>query len=204
MRLALALVVAVVGTGTPMSADVPRLHDPWARVRPANKRVETLLSAGMAGSATFRDLVRRVEASDVIVYVEVRRGLRAGTGASTSFVAASATHRYLRVRLSADLTRDVQVALLGHELQHVVEVAGAPGVRSPETLRDFYRRSGLRTGPDSYDSVAARQAGYQVRAELRQQPSGDLRLARRAGPDDDAVLDGGSIDDLGAGAPGTR
>jgi len=203
MRLPLALVV-VVGVATPMRADVPQLHDPWARVRPTNKRVETLLSAGMAGSATFRDLVRRVEASDVIVYVEVRRGLRAGTGASTSFVAASATHRYLRVRLGADHPRDVQVALLGHELQHVIEVAAAPGVRSPEALRDFYRRSGLRTGPDSYDSVAARQAGHQVRAELRQRPSDDLRLARRAGPEDDAVLDGGSIDDPGGAMPGTR
>ena len=75
MRSALVLVVAL-GLGTPTGADVLQVTNPKARVRPMQPRVEALLSMGMARSATFRHLVRRIEASDVIVYIEARRDLR--------------------------------------------------------------------------------------------------------------------------------
>ena len=60
----------------------------------------------------------------------------------------------------------------------------------------------MRTGPDTFDSDAARQAGYLVRAEIFRKP-GDLRLARGASLDERRLLDGSSFaaddHDLGPG-----
>lgn len=191
MRSALALVIAL-GLAAHIHADGPLTTNPNARVRPMNKRVETLLATGMDRSATFRQLVRRIEASDVIVYVEARPDMRDGLGASMRFMTCSATDRFVRVQLNATYSAQTLVALLGHELQHVVEVADHGGVRSSEDLRDFYRRTGVRTGFDTFDSDAARSAGYQVRAELFKKP-GDPRLARSASPEESRLLDGSSF-----------
>jgi hypothetical protein len=191
MRSALALVIAV-GLAAHIHADGLQTPNPKARVRPMQKRVEALLSTGMDRSATFRQLVRRIEGSDVIVYVEARHDLRAGVGASMRFVTRSASDRFLRIQLNADYSNHTLIALLGHELQHVVEVAEHPDVQSPDDLREFYRRTGVRTGPDSFDSEEARNAGYLVRDEIVRKP-GDLRMARGASVDEIRLLNGSSI-----------
>jgi len=192
MRSALALVIAM-GLATHIHAE-GQIANPKARVRPMQTRIGTLIATGMDRSATFRQLVRRIETSDVIVYIEARHDLRAGVGASMRFVTRSATDRFLRIQLNGDYSNHTLVALLGHELQHVVEVAEQPEVQSADDLRAFYRRTGVRTGPDSFDSEQARETGYQVRAELIEKP-GDLRMARAATPAEARLLDGNSIDD---------
>lgn len=191
MRLALALVIAA-GLAAPIHADDRQVSNPKARVRPLHKRVDALLATGMDRSATFRQLVSRIETSDVIVYVEARHDIRGGVGASMRFMASSATDRFVRIVLNAEYNDPTLVALLGHELQHVVEVADHPEVQSAEALRAFYRRSGMRTGPDSFDSLAARRAGYQVRDEMVRKP-GSLRLAHAASLDEQRLLDGSSF-----------
>lgn len=191
MRSALALVIAV-GLAAHIQAEGLLTANPRARVRPMQKRVESLLATGMDRSATFRQLVRRLERSDVIVYVEARHDMRNGVGASMRFVTRSATDRFVRIQLNADYHNHTLVALLGHELQHAVEVAEHAEVQSPDNLREFYRRTGVRTGPDSFDSEEARQAGYLVRDEIVRKPS-DLRLARGAALDESRLLDGSPI-----------
>jgi hypothetical protein len=191
MRTALALVVALGVVGT-LQAETHRATNPWARVRAVHARVEKLVGLGMDRSATFRQLVRRIEASDVIVYIEARHDLKEDVGASMRFVARSTRDRYVRVLLNARHNEPTLVALLGHELQHVVEVAEHPEVGSPDELREFYRRLGLRTGPDSFDSAAARETGYLVRAELIQHDG--LRMAQAGDARERRLLDGGSIE----------
>lgn len=201
MRSARALVIAL-GLAAHVHAQGLPTPNPTARVRPMQKRVEALLSTGMDRSATFRQLVRRIERSDVIVYVEARHDLRAGVGASMRFVTRSASDRFVRVQLNADYSNHTLVALLGHELQHVVEVAEHAEVQSPDDLRAFYRRTGVRTGPDSFDSAEARHAGYLVRDEIVRKP-GDLRMARGVGLDE-RLLDGSSFTADDHIAPGSR
>ena len=191
MRSALALVIAV-GMAAHIQAEGLLTANPMARVRPMQKRVESLLATGMDRSATFRQLVRRLERSDVIVYVEARHDMRNGIGASMRFVTRSATDRFVRIQLNADYHNHTLVALLGHELQHAVEVAEHAEVQSPDNLREFYRRTGVRTGPDSFDSEEARQAGYLVRDEIVRKP-GDFRLARGATLDESRLIDGSPI-----------
>ena len=190
MRSTLALVIALLTAH--IHADGLQTTSPNARLRPMQKRVETLISTGMDRSATFRRLVRRIERSDVIVYVETRHDLRDGVGGSMRFIARSATDRFVRIQLNADCSNHTLVALLGHELQHVVEVADHAEVQSPEDLRAFYRRTGVRTGPDSFDSEEARQTGYLVRAEIFRNPGG-MRMARGASLDERRLLDGSSF-----------
>jgi hypothetical protein len=189
MRTALALIVAV-GMAAEIGAGTPEIANPTARVRAMQPRVEKLLAAGMERSPSFRRLVHRLERSDVIVYIDARYDLREGVGASLRYLATSASDRFVKIQLDARHHTHVLVALLGHELQHAVEVADHAAIRSAEDLRVFYRETGLRTGPDSFDSEAAREMGYLVRAELLGKPASDIRLARRG---DDPVLDGGSI-----------
>lgn len=191
MRSALALVIAL-GLAAHIRADGFLATNPNARVRPMQKRAETLLATGMERSATFRQLVRRIEASDVIVYVEIRHDLRGGVGGSMRFVTRSATDRFVRIQLNGTYNAHTLVAVLGHELQHVVEIADHAEVRSSEDLRVFYRRIGVRTGIDTFDSDAARDAGYRVRAEILKKP-GDLRLASSASAEEMRLLDGSSF-----------
>ncbi len=191
MRSALALVIALTGVAG-IHAETLRAVNPHARVRPLQARVAQWLSTGIDRSATFRELVRRIEASDVIVYVEARHDLREGVGGSMRFIARSATDRLVRVQLNAAYSPPTLVALLGHELQHVVEVADHPEVQSSDDLREFYRRTGVRTGPNTFDSDAARLVGYVVREEIFRKPR-DLRMARNVRPDESRLLDGSSF-----------
>ncbi len=204
MRLALALVIAFAAAHG-LTADGLHVSNPHTRVRPMQKHVESIVAAGMARSATFRTLVRRLEASDVIVYIETRRDLREGVGASMKYITSSASDRFVRIQLNASYNTNTLVALLGHELQHAVEVADNPDVQSPEDLRAFYRRHGVRTGPDAFDSTAARETGYLVRAEILRKPGDDLRMALRAPAGKDAkLLDGSSIVADETPAPGSH
>ena len=190
MRTALALVVAI-GMVAVVEADAPEVANPNARVRAMQPRVEKLIRTGMERSPSFRRLVHRLEHSDVIVYIDARYDLRVGVGASMRFLATSASDRFVRIQLDARHNSNVLVALLGHELQHAVEVADNAAIRSADDLRVFYRDTGLRTGPDSFDSEAAREMGYLVRAELLAKPGADVRFARS--DHRDAVLEGGSV-----------
>jgi hypothetical protein len=179
MRAALA-VVATALVIAPIHAAVPKAVNPYAHVRAMQKDAQDLIAQGMAQSPTFRRLVNQIERSDVIVYVDLRPDMRESIGGSLRFLARSATHRFLRVQVNRADAPLWRVALLGHELQHAVEVAEAADIVCSDDMRTLYRRIGVRTGPDAYDSTAARQAGYTVRDELVASRGGNLRLARLA------------------------
>ena len=66
---------------------------------------------------------------------------------------------------------DALVAVLGHELQHVAEVASAPEVRSLEAFARHYDRTGLRMpapagGGRRYETIAALVVESRIREEL--------------------------------------
>jgi len=195
MRAALAVIASALVI-TPLHAAPPKAVNPYAHVRPMQKDAEDLIAQGMAQSPTFRRLVNQIERSDVIVYVDLRPDMRESIGGSLRFLAKSATHRFLRVQLNRADAPLWRVALLGHELQHAVEVAEAGDISSSNDMRALYHRIGVRTGPDAYDSMAAREAGYTVRDELVASHGGNLRLARLAALP--PVSDGETLGDDGS------
>ena len=113
------------------------------------KEGAVLLCRGHGPLPSFRRLVNRLEQSDVIVYIDLRPDMRPDVGGSLRFLAESATDRFLRIQLNRSVAKLWRVALLGHELQHAVEVAEAPGIHSAEDLRMLYRQIGVRTGADT-------------------------------------------------------
>lgn len=172
----LALIHPAAATGGLDERTVPRL-------RPESADAARLIDQGLQRSPTFRRLVARLEASDVIVYVRLRPDMSESLGGSLRFLARSASDRFLLVSLNRRNSPAMLVAFLGHELQHVAEVADSPDVTGQEELRQLYRRIGVRVRADAFDSRAAQLAGQAVRLELRDQPD-DVRLARHVAWDD--------------------
>lgn len=189
VSLALACALAATATATAAARGVP--IDPMTRLRPTQALGERVLADGVARSQTFRRLVSRLERSDVIVYITVRLDMRPTLGGSLRIMGRSASDRFVHISLNGQNSRQMLVALLGHELQHAVEVAEAPDVSSEEGLGDLYRRIGIHMASDSWDSRAAQETGQLVRAEfLGGTP--ETRMARHEAADD-LLLAGGSI-----------
>ena len=143
--------------------------DPHNHIRTTDKRLIRLLHDGVRASETFRRMVHRIRRSDVIVYLECGGGTRWADGRLT-FISSVAGFRYVHIRVAHLASADVQIALIGHELRHAVEVADAPTVVDDKSLAREYERIGFLnarhlTGT-SYDSDAAVEAGYQVLRDL--------------------------------------
>jgi hypothetical protein len=143
--------------------------DPRHHIRTTDRRLLRLVRDGVRGSDTFRRLVDRIRASDVVVYLECGGGKRSSAGRLT-FMSAVGGYRYVHVRVARLASAAVQIALIGHELQHAVEIADAPDVVDASSLAREYERIGYlspRIAPGvSFDSDAAVEAGYQVLRDL--------------------------------------
>ena len=137
-------------------------------VRATSREIQELLARGMARSRTFAALVAALDRSDVIVYVEANPRMPQKVAGRLLFgVASSGGPRYLRVQIAREAAKSSQIAAIAHELQHALEVAGAPEVRDEAGLERFYRRIGIRGALErSYDTLAAQLAGRRVLLEV--------------------------------------
>jgi len=137
------------------------------RIRPQDARSTQLLRDGMARSDTFRALVERLEASNVFVYVSVSPLIRSSLAGQLTWMTQAGPYRYLRATLNPEQGTDQQIATLGHELQHAVEVLDDEMVVCEKSLVALYRRIGQRSGGNSgWETLAAQETGYRVRREL--------------------------------------
>lgn len=161
---------SLIGVAIVLAALTPPLAagSPSVRLRPQSPRVARWIADGMARSSTFRDLVARIEAGDVIVYLEAQPALRQGVSASLTWMAATPQGRFVRASVRPDLRARETLAMIAHELQHVVEVIDHPDVRSERGLADLYARIGHTVGSAGgrWDTIAALRTGDRVRTEL--------------------------------------
>jgi hypothetical protein len=144
------------------------------RIRPQDPRITQVLKEGAARSATFKALVDRIEASNVIVYVAVNPSLRASLSGALTWMTQAGDFRYVRASISPEMTFDHMIASVAHELQHAVEVIEDETVIDERTLVALYRRIGLPSraaGPSGWDTEAAQRTGTQVRRELVAMPT---------------------------------
>lgn len=77
--------------------------------------------------------------------------------------------RYLRASINTDLTADLIISTLAHELQHAVEVIKDERVIDQRSLVELYKRIGRPSSsavPSGWETVTAQQAGLRVRREL--------------------------------------
>ncbi len=169
--LLLAFTVAAPVTGTAAEPETPNarvLNLGGPRVRPHDERSATALLEGLRRSDTLRVIVDEIERRDVIVYLEMQPLLRRSLAGSLTWLTFTPSFRYVRISINPALAMDAQIATLGHELRHALEVARAPSVVSATTLAAYYAKNGLSmpSHDNGWDTLAARQTGEQVRREL--------------------------------------
>jgi hypothetical protein len=144
------------------------------RVRASDPAIAAIIRDSTAMSPTFRDLVRTVDETDGIVYVETGKcghGVRACLAMS---VTVAGPHRILRILIDARKLDWDLVGSIGHELRHVIELLADPTVTSGFALYFFYQREAShRPGaegshqPGAFETNAAIDTGDAVRGEIR-------------------------------------
>ena len=144
--------------------DKPAMPTP-PRVRAAHG-TERMLEDAAARSGTVRALLDRLAATDVIVYVEFT-GTPDVPTARTTLVTTTPSARFLRIAINAAQPPGAWLPLLGHELQHALEIAEHTDVRDDSGVRRLYAAIGDQYGIDSYETQAAVQIERLVRGDLR-------------------------------------
>jgi len=145
-------------------------NSPAHHVRGADPRFNALLEAGMAQSATFRQVVEALDRSDVIVYVEPKVTHAALGAFLRHHVVVAGGFRYLHVDMNLTGSRRWLIPLLAHELQHAVEVSQDPAVHDEQGVDQLFIRLhvGFGCGESSCaETAAAKSAEATVREELK-------------------------------------
>ncbi len=137
------------------------------RLRPNGALAASLLAEARRRSATVRALADEIETTDLLVFLTLSNEPGKWRG-GTHFASAGGSFRRLAIKINITLDRNEQIAVLGHELQHALEVARAPDVTDAATLRRLYERignPGNRLG-DAYETAAAQGVEHRVREEI--------------------------------------
>ena len=167
------LALAITPSAIAAERDDDRAALPNPRVRPHDGRAAATLLQGIARSETIRLIVNRLETLDVIVYVEMQPALQHTLAGRMIWLTATQNFRYVRVSLNPELSGEALVAVLGHELQHVLEVALSPSIVDEPSLESYYQKNGInmRSHASGWDTQAARDTGNMVRRELAASPT---------------------------------
>jgi hypothetical protein len=163
-----ALVIAIL-----TFAAAPAIaHGDWqpsSHVRP-DIGLRRLVEDAARRSPAIRQLVDRLEALDVTVYIRIRPFSQTDLDGRVALLSSNGGHRYLVIELACGRSEIVQMATLGHELYHAVEIAAEPSVVDARTLATYYARIGMLTGDSdgrrTFETQAAAAAGERVRREL--------------------------------------
>lgn len=167
---AAGVVLFIATAGLPAVLEAAPPWSPNSHVRPMDAAARRLLEAAVAGSPTVARLVAHLENSDLIVMTAVTM-VPGGIAGDLRFLDATATVRILQIRVDNRQAPLEQMAWLAHELQHAVEAAEAPEVRSAAALAALMKRIGhARARGTLFDTAAAVECGRQAGQELRAAP----------------------------------
>ncbi len=162
--LTLFLAVATAEGAPPDAVAAPS----WTRARPLSENAAGLLAEAKERSSIIGSLLDELEQTDVIVYLADLAPPAINAPLSHMvYLTNDPSSRYVLVRIDHwRVSPAERIALLGHELQHVLEVAAAPEVRDGLGLKKLYKRIGWESQKDRFESEAAKAVGNRVRSEL--------------------------------------
>ena len=144
----------------------PVASEPYPHLRTSSVEARILVEVAHRRSPTARRLIHDLARTDVVVYLDVRRdpNLRGGT---TTLVDGSTRYRYLMTAIDASHEPATLIAMLGHELEHALEIARDRTVRDQIGMRDLYRRIGVQVaGPDHFETRRATETGIRIGREV--------------------------------------
>jgi hypothetical protein len=189
MAIALGMtIVLIVFTLAAPAGHATGVEEQDARhVRTTDARIRALITEGAHRSPLFRTLVRRLDRSTVVVYVQ-SLVLPENLSGRLTFVGGVQPWRYLRVEIECRQSTVNQIAALGHELQHAVEIAEAAAAVDRDSIRALYGTIGFAVDSSGrrFESDAARDAGNRIRRELTIDIK-ERERANRLPPDDVAA-----------------
>jgi len=172
LSLVLAAVVLLSPARGAIAESLPDQAPRYCQVRSANHRINVAVEQGLRDSATFRALVDRINASDVIVYIADATGLPPGIDGQLTFLSAAGGFRYVVVHVNSTLSKPRLVSLIGHELQHAREIADTGAIIDALSMAreyaaglGYHNRLSANDGR-TFDSRAAVTAGEQVLREV--------------------------------------
>ena len=168
MRTLLALVLGCLISTSTLASTPDEL---WrqARIRPQDPRLAELLRTGAARSATFRAIVNRLEAGNLIVYVSLSPNMKSSLAGKLTWMTKTGVYRYVKATINTEQNSDQMIATLAHELQHALEVQGDDDVVDQRSLMGLYKRIGRQSSSGAiagFETAAAQETGFQVRREL--------------------------------------
>ena len=135
------------------------------RVRPEDTAISALIERGIEQSATFRDLINRLDNGSVIVYVRVSR-CSAGVPACLVWASADTDARRLLIKIDRfGRSPDELTALLAHELQHANEVASDPKITDLASFQKAFASRGWKHAA-GFETEEAGKVSKRVAAEL--------------------------------------
>jgi hypothetical protein len=140
-------------------------------VRPADRRLRDIVNRGLAQSATFRALVAELELAPVLVLVECDPAMPSELGGRSNLINSVAGVRYVRIQLQCSLAARRQLAMLGHELQHALEIGQDSLVVDEDSLKSHYDQQGFVASryafhPQLFESQAAIDIQRAIEREL--------------------------------------
>jgi hypothetical protein len=157
---------------SPARAEDP--GNPPPHVRPESESTRELVALAVTRSPTVRDLIARIERSDVVVYIRHRSFPGSLLQGQIGVLSSVAGRRYLIIEIACGRIWTEQISTLGHELYHAIEIADHPSVVDTPSLAAFYERYGTRTSGrtagTTYETAGARATGFQVRREAFMSP----------------------------------
>jgi len=136
------------------------------RVRSNSARIVDAIALGVERSATFRGLVDTIDATDGLVFVEEGRCGHSGIRACLLLsVTIAGPHRLLRILVKPNKAPGCElVEVIGHELQHAVEVLRERRIRSDLQIHNFFDTL-ARAVWDRFETDEAIDAGFAVARE---------------------------------------
>jgi hypothetical protein len=141
-------------------------------VRSTDASMRAVIDEGCHRSSVFAGIVRDIERSNYVVYIEAVPAM--DNGMSGALLHGTGGKQYLRIHLKRDLPLYKQVAVLGHELQHVREVVQAGISADANEMEMLFRRIGgkrLAGGHrQQFETAAALRVGDLVATDLRKKP----------------------------------
>jgi len=154
----------------------------FERIRSESALLTSALETASERSATFRSMAERIERSDVIVHLTCSRFRSVLMAGRTALASAGPDVRYVRVEILCQQPEYDLVAILAHELEHVLEIAAAPSVVDDRSFSRLYRAIGFSTHAapttEQFETTAAMAAGQRVRQEFLHVPDPGIGLKR--------------------------
>jgi hypothetical protein len=141
----------------------------FPHIRGTDPQLRALIDDATETSATVRELLKRIAASDVVVFVACEPDLSVRASGRLNFMAAAGGFRYVVIRLKPK-RRTAAIAMLAHELQHAAEIAAAPSIVDEASMTREYERIGYKSqsvhGGLAFETQAAVDTGRRVVEEL--------------------------------------